>query len=78
MNDRLRKLMDALSLLAKQSNEPDALMIMELRIHEYFAGVADRKTALSSLRKAVRAEAEAEPDDHEFWEAVERYADQIA
>jgi len=74
MNDRLRQLMDALSLLAKQSNEPDALMIMELRIHEYFAGVANRQSALASLRKAALAA----PDDHEFWEAVERYADQIA
>jgi hypothetical protein len=34
--------------------------------------------ALASLRKATLAKAEAEPDDHEFWEAVERYADQIA
>jgi hypothetical protein len=76
MNDRLRKLMEALNLLAKQSNEPDALMIMELRIHEYFAVVADRQAALASLRKATLAEAE--PDEHEFWEAVERFADQIA
>jgi hypothetical protein len=78
MNDRLEKLMEALSLLAKKSNEPDALMIMELRIHEYFAGVADRQSALASLRKATLAKAEAEPDEHEFWEAVERYAGQIA
>ena len=53
-------------------------MIMELRIHEYFAGVADRQSALVSLRKATAAKAEAEPDEHEFWEAVERFADQIA
>jgi hypothetical protein len=46
MSDRLQKLMEALSLLAKKSNEPDALMILELRIHEYFAGVADRQRLL--------------------------------
>ena len=77
MNDRLRKLMDALSLLAKQSNEPETQMIMQLRINEYFAGVGDRQLALARLRKATLAKAEAEPNEHEFWEAVERFADQI-
>jgi hypothetical protein len=51
---------------------------MQARINEYFAGVTDRQSALESLRKATLAKAEDEPDDHEFWEAVERYADQIA
>jgi hypothetical protein len=78
MYERLQTFVEALRLLAKKSNEPDALMIMELRIHEYFAGVANRPSALASLREAVLAEAEANPDRHEFWEDVERYADQIA
>ena len=78
MNDRLRTFMVALSLLAKQSNEPEAQLTMQACVQQYFAGVADRQAALASLRKATVAKAEAEPDEHEFWEAVERYADQIA
>ena len=78
MSDRLRKFMEALSLLAKKFNEPETQMIMQLRINEHFAGVADRQLALARLRKATLAKADAEPDYHEFWEAVERFADQIA
>jgi hypothetical protein len=78
MDDRLRTFMVALSLLAKQADEPETQLTMQARINEYFAGVNDRQSALESLRKAMLAEAEAEPDDHEFWEAVERFADQIA
>ena len=78
MNDRLRKFMEALSLLAKQSDEPEAQLTMQARISEYFAGAVDRQAALDSLRKATLAKAEAEPDEHEFWDDVERYADQIA
>jgi hypothetical protein len=76
MDDRLRTFMVALSLLAKQSNEPEAQLTMQACVKKYFAGVADRQAALESLRKATVAEAE--PDEHEFWEPVERYADQIA
>jgi hypothetical protein len=78
MDDRLRTFMVALSPLAKQSNEPEAQLTMQACVKKYFAGVADRQAALESLRKATVAKAEAEPDEHEFWEAVERYADQIA
>jgi len=78
MNDRLRKFMEALSLLAKQSDEPEAQLTMQARISEYFAGAVDRQAALESLRKAALAKAEADPDEHEFWDDVERYADQIA
>jgi hypothetical protein len=78
MNDRLRKFMEALSLLAKQSDEPEAQLTMQARIIEYFDGAVDRQAALDSLRKAALAKAEAEPDEHEFWDDVERYADQIA
>ena len=77
MNDRLRRFMEALSLLAKQSDEPETQLTMQARINEYFAGVADHQSALENLRKATLAKAEAEPDEHEFWEDVERYADQI-
>ena len=78
MNDRLQTFMVALSLLARQSNEPETQLTMQACVKKYFAGVADRQSALASLRKATLAKAEAEPDDHEFWEAVERFADQIA
>ena len=71
MSDRLRKFMEALSLLARQ-------LTMQARIDEYFAGAVDRQAALESLRKATLAKAEADPDEHEFWGDVERYADQIA
>jgi len=30
------------------------------------------------FRKATLAKAKAEPDEHEFWDDVERYADRIA
>ena len=62
--------------MAKQSNEPETQLTMQACVKKYFAGVADRQSALASLRKATLAKAE--PDDHEFWEAVERFADQIA
>ena len=78
MNDRLRKFMEALSLLAKQSDEPEAQLTMQARIIEYFDGAVDRQAALDSLRKATLAKAEAEPAEHELWDDVERYADQIA
>ena len=77
MNDRLRKFMEALSLLAKQSDEPETQLTMQARISDYFAGAVDRQAALESLRKAA-PKAEADPDEHEFWDDVERYADQIA
>ena len=78
MNDRLRKFMEALSLLARQSDEPETQLTMQARIDEYFAGAVDRQAALESIRKATLAKAEADPDEHEFWDDVERYADQIA
>ena len=58
MNDRLGKFMEALSLLAKQSDEPEAQLTMQARIIEYFDGAVDRQAALDSLRKATLAKAE--------------------
>src|ERR1700745_1515623 len=45
--------MEALSLLAKQSDEPEAQLTMQSRISEYFAGAVDQQAALESLRKAT-------------------------
>jgi hypothetical protein len=70
MNDRLRKFMEALSVLAKQSDEPETQLTMQARISDYFAGAVDRQAALESLRKAALAKAEADPDEHEFWDDV--------
>src|SRR6516165_6328934 len=63
MNDRLRRFMEALSLLAKQSDEPETQLTMQARINEYFAGVdahqsrgrAGRARVLGRCRKVRRS-----------------------
>jgi hypothetical protein len=55
MNDRLQKFMEALSLLAKQSDEPEAQLTMQARISEYFDGAVDRQAALERLRNACQS-----------------------
>jgi hypothetical protein len=57
--DKLKRCIDALRVLARQSNDPNAQVLVERRIHEYLRSeVDDLQASLKQISRAINAEAD--------------------
>jgi hypothetical protein len=74
--DPLTNCVEALRALAKEPLGDKQVLMAEYRITEFLgAKVADRKSALERVRKAVDIEAAKEP--RSFWDSVRQYLNSL-
>jgi hypothetical protein len=71
----IKTFVDALRIIAKDSSAADVgLLTAERRVREFLDQYGgDPQMAIGEITKVVRAEAEANPSQREFWKAVEEY-----
>ena len=71
--DKLKICIDALRVLARQSNDPNAQLLAERRINEYLRPeIDDLRTALRQISRAINTEADKRVEE-EDWRLMGEY-----
>jgi 3-dehydroquinate dehydratase len=71
--DKLKRCIDALRVLTKQSNDPNAQLLGERRINEYLRReVDDLRNSLRQISRAINAEADKRVEG-EDWSLIGEY-----